>query len=679
MAGLDFSPPERFGDYVLLRHLGEGSTGVVVLCMDTALRRRVAVKFFKGASADPGLKERFWTEARAIARLSHPNIVAIYSVGEFRGIPYLVSEFVDGQSLDRSVRPLGPDKVLSIALGLSRGLAVAHAAHVLHRDVKPANIMLGADGTVKLLDFGLAKMMPQLDEPQDYGVNKLWNQVSPILSSTHDLLETPTFVPETDLVPGILGSAVMLETTQHSADAMEHRNARSVHGGPVFGTPLYMAPEIWRGEQASPRSDVYSLGVVLFELLAGRPPYQASDTSTLRQLVLNQPAPRLAMLLPQTDQQLAGIIDRCLASNPQARFAHGEDLAAALGALSKTRDSEPVMRFARWKWRTILPVVGFSAVALAVLHQRRTARPQGMVELKGGSFQMGSTHDEIEAAQSWCRRLRGSECDEEVLAQFAREQPARWVTIPSFRIDKTEVTNAAFAAWLNQRTQLKPRLDRYVYDGDTLIVDLYPWYQPASGIVYNGKLGRYEVPQGKEWLPVTHVTWEAARRFCLDQGKRLPSEAEWEYAARGEERRRFPWGNEEPRCGELNVARDPGQTCNVTRTGEGARGEPAELAEVSRSSQDMTPERLFDLAGNVAEWVADAFEETYPACPSPCLSPLVFPSGSLRIRRVVRGGSWNWSLYTVRAATRSRWWQDEATTNIGFRCAASLSQPLKRL
>ncbi|HZI16804.1 MAG TPA: protein kinase, partial [Myxococcus sp.] len=162
-------PPREFEEYRLLRPLGRGAMGQVFLAQDTLLERLVAVKFIAtpaGRLPDAAARARFFQEARAIARLQHPNVVAIHRVGEVRGQPYLVSELVRGEPLDRLPRPVDGGQALKLGIGLARGLAAAHRCGVLHRDIKPANAILSEDGEVKLLDFGLAEQQgPDVPSP----------------------------------------------------------------------------------------------------------------------------------------------------------------------------------------------------------------------------------------------------------------------------------------------------------------------------------------------------------------------------------------------------------------------------------------------------------------------------------------------------------------------------------
>ncbi|HWO18990.1 MAG TPA: serine/threonine-protein kinase [Kofleriaceae bacterium] len=153
-----WTPPGELDEYRLVRPLGSGDMGSVWLAMDRLLDRMVAIKFIAYAEPDASTRERFAIEARAAARLAHVNVVTVYRFGEIAGRPYLVSEYIRGESLEKIEKPLPWQRCLELGIALARGLAAAHRAGIVHRDIKPANAILGADGVVKLVDFGLAKL-----------------------------------------------------------------------------------------------------------------------------------------------------------------------------------------------------------------------------------------------------------------------------------------------------------------------------------------------------------------------------------------------------------------------------------------------------------------------------------------------------------------------------------------
>lgn len=295
--------PEAFDGYRVLRPLGRGGMGHVYLGHEVALDRPVALKFVAAARPDDTALSRFLTEARAIARLQHPNVVAIYRTGEVLGRPYLAYEFVDGPSLDRLDKPLRWQDALPIAVGLARGLAVAHQRDVLHRDIKPANAILAPSGDVKLLDFGLAKL-------------------------AHDVQHEPAAADDV-------------------LDRMAHAGGDLTITGALVGTPGYLAPEVWRGDPATARSDLFSLGVLLFELLTGRRPHgDGLALPDLARRVASADAPPVRSLCPDLPEPFAAVIDRCLARDPEARFPTAAALRDALEAVDAFRRAFAPVRVA---------------------------------------------------------------------------------------------------------------------------------------------------------------------------------------------------------------------------------------------------------------------------------------------------------------------------------------------
>lgn len=270
-----WTPPEVFDEFRLERMIGRGGMGVVYLAHDTTLGRSVAVKFIASSQPEPWVRAYFDTEARAIARLQHPNVVTVFRVGRVNGHPYIVSEYVVGQSLAELQLPVPWRRVLALGVGLARGLAAAHRQGVLHRDLKPSNALVTPDGEVKLLDFGLAER----------------------------------FEPGEDAPP-----------SRPSLFA---------------GTLPYLAPELWDRAPATPRSDIYSLGVVLHELCTGELPRGPRASR-------EDESPR-AGAGQGMDPDFAAIIARCLAADPRERFASAEALCEALERLARLTAHTPLL------------------------------------------------------------------------------------------------------------------------------------------------------------------------------------------------------------------------------------------------------------------------------------------------------------------------------------------------
>ena len=283
MTMLTFGPGVRLGPYELTAALGAGGMGQVYRARDTRLGRDVAVKVLPPDFAqNPSRLERFEHEARTVAALNHPNIVALYDIGADQNVTYLVTELVEGESLRAA--DLTPRKVVEIAAQIADGLAAAHAAGVTHRDLKPENVMVTRDGRVKILDFGLAKVAA--------GVSA----------------DGPT-LPHT-------------------------------HVGLVMGTVGYMSPEQARGATIDHRSDIFSFGVVLYELVAGTRPFSGDTPAEVMTAILRQDPPALPISLPQSLRQ---IVSRCLEKNPEERFQSARDLGFGLrqlsGALTTSSDA----------------------------------------------------------------------------------------------------------------------------------------------------------------------------------------------------------------------------------------------------------------------------------------------------------------------------------------------------
>ena len=303
------------GRYKLQGELGKGAMGRVLAAQDEKLGRRVAVKVVTGAH-DPARIQRFIQEARTAGALEHPNVLAVYDLGEHEGVPFLVTELLEGHTLRTLLNDgaLPAAQAQSLGSQLARGLAAAHARGIVHRDLKPENLFVTNDGRLKILDFGLARLVND------------------------------------DSGPGLTQT------------------------GAVFGTPGYLSPEQARGEKVGPPSDVFSAGVVLHEMLSGRRAFPGANLIEAGHAALTaEPVP-----LPiTTPPALEGIVTRALQKEPSKRFADGGELARSIDALAPGAQPLPPAASA-WRRSTavmaVLAAVAIGAVVASAMHVGRTVR-----------------------------------------------------------------------------------------------------------------------------------------------------------------------------------------------------------------------------------------------------------------------------------------------------------------
>jgi serine/threonine-protein kinase len=311
------TPGTRLGPYEIVALLGAGGMGEVYRARDTRLGRDVAIKLLPAEfAADAERLKRFEREAKATAALSHPNILDVHDVGTFEGVPYLVEELLEGESLkERIGRGSVPVRdAVGIAVQVAHGLAVAHGKSIVHRDLKPENIFVTKDGVVKILDFGLAK-----------------------------------------LVEGVpIGEA----------DTLTHAPTGATEFGRVLGTVAYMAPEQARGLPVDQRADVFAFGVVLYEMVTGEHPFRgATATDTVAAILREEPPP----LPASAPTQLAAVLEKCLAKEPERRYQRGSELLAALEAVQSEGAVLLWPTLTRAVRRRPWLVAANTAVALAVL------------------------------------------------------------------------------------------------------------------------------------------------------------------------------------------------------------------------------------------------------------------------------------------------------------------------
>jgi formylglycine-generating enzyme required for sulfatase activity/predicted Ser/Thr protein kinase len=544
--GRPMAQPFAVGDtvsdrYVLRAELGRGGMGVVFRADDLLLGEPVAIKMMSPMLlASESLSKRFFEEARIARRLNHDNVVRVNDVGEADGVKYITMEFVDGISLREWIRAnaaagAGQQHLadtLFIMRQICSALRYAHR-HTLHRDLKPENVLLSKQGQVKIVDFGIARLK-----------DRVGYTVSP---------------------------------------------AR-------FGTMYYVAPERLAGTGDDVRSDLYSVGVLFYEMLTGRLPVGLFAMPTT--------------LDPELPAAVDEMVAKLLASDPKERYASASDLLLdldRLGARDVWRDA-PQARTEPKPAEQPTQVAGAARAAPAL--PTRPTPPAGMVLIPGGTFQMGSeTGDED-------------------------ERPIHTVEVQPFFMDQAPVTNAQFFEFLQARPEWrKAAADRARTDRDYLALWSYNAYPPEL----------------KEH-PVVFVSWYAAKAFTEWLGCRLPTEAEWEYAARGGlAGREFPWGD----------LPDPDRAHFHSSLG---------TAPVK--SFPPNGYELYDMAGNVWEWCEDWYDERfYAQADQGAEGPICMdPASGLK---VIRGGAWCYHAYAMRCAFRSGFPPHSGDINGGFRCVRS--------
>src|SRR5215510_1281861 len=279
----------QLGPFEVLAPLGSGGMGEVYRARDSRLGREVAIKVLPAAfSADEDRLRRFEQEARAAGMLNHPNILTIFDIGTYGGSPYIVSELLDGKELRAQLGqgPLPVRQALDYAQQITLGLAAAHEKGIVHRDLKPENIFITANGRVKLLDFGLAKLKRQ-----------------------------PAHTEADSEMPATLDYS-------------------TTNPGTVMGTIGYMSPEQVNGQEVDQRADIFALGLILYEMLAGRPAFEGASAVAVMCAIIRDEPPELAESNDKIPPQLERLVRRCLEKQPEQRFHSAHDLGLALEVLS---------------------------------------------------------------------------------------------------------------------------------------------------------------------------------------------------------------------------------------------------------------------------------------------------------------------------------------------------------
>ncbi|MFL7871197.1 MAG: bifunctional serine/threonine-protein kinase/formylglycine-generating enzyme family protein [Anaerolineales bacterium] len=631
------------GRYQILELLGAGGMATVYKADDTRLERQVAIKVirrevFSPAEMDMILK-RFEREAKSVAGLSHPNIVGVIDYGEFEGAPYLVMEYLPGGTLkERLGRPIPWRDAIRLILPIARALEYVHARSIINRDVKPSNILLTENGEPMLTDFGLVKIFGEKEK----------------------------------------------DTTTITSS------------GTGLGTPDYMAPEQWTGE-ATAQSDLYSLGVVLYEMITGYRPYVADTPAGVLFKQASEPLPLPTSYIPDLPKDIESVLLRALAKDPANRYPDMhifvnelENLLAGKKVSASTINTEKLREQMTGKVveqptqtpvppagrkRGVIPVIAIAVIGALVLigaiggcwllysnpgilsigaaPTQETALPspttippsptaipptdtiQPTEEPQSTSTPQpaeASLPEEIEDEKKVPMRLvpageftMGSDQTGDAISR-----PANTVYVEAFYIDKYEVTNEMYDACAYAVECRKPR---------------NPGSVTRSTYYSNPVFANY---------PVIYVDWSMAEAYCEWRGARLPTEAEWEKAARGTDERIYPWGNQTADCSYANLAGCVGDT-----------------TPVDQYDKSQSPYGVYGMAGNVWEWTS-TLSKLYPYDATDGREDL-----SAFGKRIARGGSWHtFGGNAGNARTDTRFELDPGYYGayVGFRCAKSVDQ-----
>jgi len=615
----------RWGTYEVVGVVGTGGMGVVLKAFDAALNRYVAIKVLAPHLGSSGAaRKRFSREARAAAAVVHDNVIEIYGVAETAGLPYLVMPYVRGPSLQRRLDDGGPmalTEILRVGMQAAAGLAAAHAQGLVHRDVKPANILL-ADGVerVKLTDFGLAR----------------------------------------------------------AAD-----DASLTKTGVIAGTPQYMSPEQARGEAVAQRSDLFSLGSVLYAMCTGRAPFRAETSyGVLRRITDEEPRP-IREINPEIPEWLCGIVAKLMAKRPDDRFQSAQEVAKLLEECLAHVQQPTVVPLPDY---SPLPLGEGQGVRAAGAHEPRTfagrSRRKRILAAGIGLLFVGvlglasgilihlkkdnkTTTPEVPEGSTACPPLAVAPFDEAT----AREHQARWakylhapvVQSSSIGMKLVLIPPGEFAMGSSKELiEGEARL----HGGDDREEKWYRNNLPGEGPQHRVRItkpfwlgatpvtqGEYERVTGSNpskfpgdpQRPVEQVSWDDAVEFCRKlsalpgekAAKRrygLPTEAQWEYACRAGTTTRWYVGDNE--AGLFDVA--------WFNTNSGGQTHPV-------GGKKPNAWGLYDMHGNVWEWCQDWYDKEYYAW-SPMDDPAGPPGGS---HRVFRGGYWADPARRSRSAFRT--------------------------
>lgn len=655
---------QQIDRYRVTERLGMGGMAVVYKAYDTRLERDVAIKIIRTEAIPQEqherLLKRFEREAKAQARFDHKHIVYIYDYGDVGGAPYLVMSYIPGGTLKlRTGQPVPYPQALGWLIPIADALHYAHQRGVIHRDIKPSNILFDSEDQPVLTDFGIAKILE--------------------------------------------GNDVTLTGT-----------------GLGVGTPEYMAPEQWQGK-ATPATDQYALGVVLYELITGQKPYTADTPAAVALMQMSEPLRSPRTLAPSIPEALEKLLYKAMARDPQDRY---EDMHALRKALENVSTGEPI---------TKTPLSSISdqpeLKAKPVFEPKPDLKPELKLEPDPLRHQAplrsfdseGETRDMLDTGTG-VRAVHANGSIEKkrgkanwvlwggvglvmlialtvgmvlLIRNLVTGLAAREGTASEMNLAVEELVVTMFESTLGIDSTMVNPVDGaemvYVPAGEflmgsedddaendespehTVYLDAYWIYQTeVTNAQYRQCVdeGECDVPSVVDQFnnpdfddhPVVYVSWFDADTYCQWVGGRLPTEAEWEKAARGTDGRKFPWG-------DTGVTGEKANYCDVnceyewldTSQDDGYK----RTAPVGSYPNGASPYGALDMAGNVMEWVGDWYDGDYYG-QSPSTNPQGPDSGEYRM---LRGGSWFSNEWLLRASNRYGFVPGSGAS--GFRCFRS--------
>jgi serine/threonine-protein kinase len=630
---------QQIDRYRITERLGMGGMAVVYKAYDTRLERDVALKLIRTEAIPPEqyerLMKRFEREAKSQARFDHKHIVHIYDYGEVDGSPYLVMAFISGGTLkDRLHGHVDWRQAIRWLIPVAEALSYAHQHGIVHRDVKPANILFDEEDQPILTDFGIAKVL------------------------------------ETD-------EATLTGT------------------GLGVGTPEYMAPEQWQGK-TSAATDQYALGVVLYELITGRKPYAADTPAAVAILQATEPLSPPSKLVTDIPESVEKVLYKALARNPEDRYENMGEFALALrGLMAEAETAEPILpqKDTQKQEPTYAPQASSSSEgitrdaldatpveAMDVAPKNKRGLPKwalwagigvlGLIII-GVVIGLGGNPVTVEKESTESLAILAVETGTATILPGATKTttPIKTASItptpePTLGIGSTMINEKDGAEMVyvpaGEFTMGSENMEAYSDEAPehTVYLDAYWIYKyEVANTQYrqciedgacSGDLSQY--PENN--FPAVYINWNEATDYCAWAGGRLPTEAEWEKAARGEYGRTYPWGEASPNCSLVQY-----NDCS------------GEIVSVGSFPNGISPYGALDMAGNVWEWVADWYNANYYQN-SPSQNPTGPASG---MWRVLRGGSWGNNGDLLRASYRGASYPDGKLNYLGFRCLSSVA------